>query len=101
MNASAYLSKQGWRGEGYSLDQTNRGLSRPILVSHKPNLGGIGKKEQQDFNDQWWLGAWGKKDKPAESAVPAINPSNPLSRFKPLYGNFVQGQTLESTIKEM
>ena len=54
MDASTLLKGQGWRGEGHSLDTTNRGLARPLLVQHKADALGIGNKKH-DFSDQWWL----------------------------------------------
>lgn len=59
MNASSYLKGQGWRGEGHSLDTTNRGLSRPLLVTHKVDLTGLGTKKN-DFGNQWWMDSFDK-----------------------------------------
>lgn len=59
MNASAFLQKQGWRGKGHSLDQTNRGLKNPLLLAHKIDNSGLGTKKN-NFEDQWWLRAWDK-----------------------------------------
>lgn len=59
MNASAYLQAQGWRGSGFSLDRSNRGLSKPLLVSQKTDQTGLGTK-RHDFKDQWWTSAFDK-----------------------------------------
>ena len=59
MNAGAYLKDLGWRGEGFSLDTTDRGLARPLLVQHKNGLDGIGAKKH-DFSNQWWLNSFDK-----------------------------------------
>ena len=59
MNASAYLKGQGWRGSGFSLDQTNRGLSKPLLVSHRTDQSGLGTKKN-DFSEQWWMNNFDK-----------------------------------------
>ena len=64
MNASGYLKGQGWRGEGHSLDTTNRGLSRPLLVTHKVDLAGLGTKKN-DFGNQWWMDSFDKSLKGA------------------------------------
>ncbi|KAI9848278.1 MAG: hypothetical protein M1837_000542 [Sclerophora amabilis] len=65
MNTSAYLTRQGWLGAGYSLHGSKgdsrgvgaRGLSKPILVSQKLNRLGVGKKKH-DLSDQWWMRAF-------------------------------------------
>ena len=53
MDASAHLTRLGWRGTGHPLHPTGRGLSRPLLVSKKSDCLGVGKKKH-DFADQWW-----------------------------------------------
>jgi hypothetical protein len=59
MDASAHLRKLGWRGLGYSLDQRDRGLARPLLITHKTDILGLGSKTQQHRQaDQWWLNAF-------------------------------------------
>ena len=59
MDASAHLRKFGWRGLGYSLDQRDRGLARPLLITHKTDILGLGSKNQrQKQADQWWLNAF-------------------------------------------
>lgn len=59
MNAASYLAKQGWRGAGFSLDNDDRGLAKPLLVQHKVDLTGLGSKNN-DFSNQWWLSAFDK-----------------------------------------
>ncbi|MCJ1355338.1 MAG: hypothetical protein MMC33_005329 [Icmadophila ericetorum] len=58
MDTSAYLSRQGWRGAGHSLDSTNRGLKNPLLSSKKNNQLGIGNKKHAALSDQWWARAF-------------------------------------------
>ena len=59
MDAYGHLKGLGWRGEGHSLDTSNRGLRKPLLVSHRTNNSGLGHKEQkQKQADQWWLNAF-------------------------------------------
>ena len=44
MNAEAYLRKQGWQGAGHSLDGEGRGIAKPLLIAHKQDQLGLGKK---------------------------------------------------------
>ncbi|KAI9705897.1 MAG: hypothetical protein M1836_005303 [Candelina mexicana] len=59
MNTSAYLESQGWLGTGHSLPTSSGhpGLSKPLLVSQKRNLHGVGKKTHTHA-DQWWARAF-------------------------------------------
>lgn len=57
MDSSAYLKSHGWRGAGHSLDQTGRGLKKPLLVSHKVDVLGVGKQKHL-ASDQWWMRAF-------------------------------------------
>ncbi|RAL68151.1 hypothetical protein DID88_008861 [Monilinia fructigena] len=59
MNAHALLTSQGWRGTGHSLHHSSDtiGLSRPLLVSKKDNVLGVGKK-QHKTSDMWWMNAF-------------------------------------------
>jgi hypothetical protein len=59
MNAEAYLRKQGWQGSGHSLDQSGRGIKKPLLIAHKNDQLGLGKKKAaHTTDDQWWLRAF-------------------------------------------
>ena len=58
MDTSAYLSKQGWLGTGHPLHPTGRGIAKPLLVSQKANVLGIGKKMHDAHADQWWARAF-------------------------------------------
>ena len=59
MNAEAYLRKQGWPGSGHSLDQSGRGIKKPLLIAHKNDQLGLGKKKAaHTTDDQWWLRAF-------------------------------------------
>jgi len=59
MNAEAYLRKQGWQGSGHSLDHTGRGIKKPLLITHKNDQLGLGKKKaSHTTDDQWWLRAY-------------------------------------------
>lgn len=61
MDAHALLTSQGWRGTGHSLHATSddTGLRRPILVSQKKNVLGIGQKQHRT-SDMWWMNAFDK-----------------------------------------
>src|SRR4051812_9627361 len=55
MNAESYLRKQGWKGSGHSLDSTGRGIKKPLLIAHKQDQLGLGKKKAAwTTDDQWW-----------------------------------------------
>lgn len=56
MDSHAYLKGLGWRGEGHSLDHHDRGLKKPLLISQKVDVLGLGKKKH-DVADQWWMRA--------------------------------------------
>lgn len=59
MNAEAYLRKQGWQGSGHSLDLTGRGIKKPLLIAHKQDQLGLGKKKAAyTTDDQWWMRAF-------------------------------------------
>lgn len=74
MNASAYLKGQGWRGEGFSLDKTDKGLSKPLLVSQKADQSGLGTKKN-DFSEQWWNSAFDKSLKSIGSGAGTVSVS--------------------------
>lgn len=57
MDASALLTKQGWRGTGHGLGSTGHGIARPLLISNKQDALGVGKKKLQ-VADQWWMRAY-------------------------------------------
>jgi nucleolar protein TMA23 len=59
MDARAHLKGLGWRGEGHSLDTQDRGLKKPLLISHRRDGQGLGSKTQKEKQaDQWWLNAF-------------------------------------------
>jgi hypothetical protein len=58
MDAAALLHRHGWRGKGHSLDANNRGIKKPLLVSSKRDLSGVGQKSKAvRTSDQWWARA--------------------------------------------
>ncbi|KAF2664015.1 hypothetical protein BT63DRAFT_98868 [Microthyrium microscopicum] len=105
MDASAHLKSYGWRGLGYSLDTHDRGLARPLLVSHKTDARGLGSKRQAERQaDQWWLRAFdaalrgmndGSGDGGMLESVKAVG-----VKKGGLYGHFTRGEVLGSTFDE-
>ena len=100
MDASAYLRKQGWRGEGNSLDHTDRGIKKPLLVSKKVDVLGVGLNKHAAVSDQWWLRAFdeglkrlgtGQETTLGQVQKVGVNRGG-------LYGRFVQGERIEGTI---
>lgn len=118
MDTSAYLSRQGWLGDGHSLHPAGRGIRKPLLVSKKGNMLGIGKKKNDAHADQWWARAFdatlkGLKVSKDEVTGKAENvtfgkDSNALqmaarvgARWAAnggLYGGFVKGEGMEGTM---
>ncbi len=59
MDASAYLTRQGWRGRGHALHPAGHGLAHPLLLARKSDNRGVGKRKQgHTLADQWWSRAF-------------------------------------------
>lgn len=58
MDTAAYLTSQGWAGHGHGLHHSGRGIIKPIAVSQKNNVLGVGKKKHDAHADQWWARAF-------------------------------------------
>ena len=58
MDTAAYLTSQGWAGHGHALHHSGRGIVKPIAVSQKNNVLGVGKKKHDVHADQWWARAF-------------------------------------------
>ena len=117
MNASAYLERHGWRGAGTSLDAGGQGLTKPLLVSQKQNLLGVGATTKATQWDTWWSTsldcslqrlqvANAKASKPAaartemkDGAAPNLEPPRSASSKPRQYGGFVREEDLEGTTK--
>lgn len=103
MNADAYLRKQGWKGSGHSLDSTGRGIKKPLLIAHKQDQLGLGKKKAAyTTDDQWWMRAFdqslqsigtGKESTLSQIRTQGINRGG-------LYGFFVRGEAIAGTIDD-
>ncbi|KAG9200688.1 hypothetical protein G6514_006707 [Epicoccum nigrum] len=101
MNAEAYLRKQGWQGSGHSLDGEGRGIKKPLLIAHKQDQLGLGKKKAAyTTDDQWWMRAFddslknigsGKESTLSQIQKKGINRGG-------LYGFFVKGESIAGTL---
>ncbi|KAK4542836.1 hypothetical protein LTR36_006212 [Oleoguttula mirabilis] len=102
MDSRAYLTRQGWRGDGHSLDHTDRGIRKPLLVSKKVDVLGVGLNKHAAVSDQWWLRAYdqGLKDfgTGKESALANVQ-KHGVNRGG-LYGRFVRGEGVPGTFGE-
>ncbi len=118
MDATAYLTGQGWRGVGHSLHPSGHGIKKPLLVSKKSNAFGIGKKQHDAHADQWWARAFDatlkdlnvSKDDASGKAEKVVfgvgakqlevvgRMGGKWAANGGLYGAFVRGQGLEGTI---
>ena len=99
MDASAYLQKQGWRGEGHSLDHTDRGIKKPLLVSKKVDVLGVGLNKHAAVSDQWWLRAFdqGLKDFGTGKSSLLSNVQKIGVNRGGLYGRFTKGEGVPGT----
>jgi hypothetical protein len=100
MDARKHLRGLGWQGEGHSLGKNGGGLKKPLLITHKTGLHGLGAKSQREKQaDQWWLNAFDNALKDMgtgkESSLSKIK-DNGAGRGG-LYGYFVRGGGLEGT----
>jgi nucleolar protein TMA23 len=135
MDAHAHLLSLGWAGPGHSLDSrpppqhkgrrglaydptkqnnTGRGLVKPLLISQKKNMFGIGKKTHEPAaGNEWWLkgfenalsniGKKGGSEATSGTATPesaSASASGYRGKHTGLYGFFVKGQQMEGTIRD-
>lgn len=116
MDATAYLTRQGWLGAGHSLQPGGRGIKKPLLVSKKRNVLGLGKKLHDSHADQWWARTFDSslkslavdKDQPTGTHHVTVGGSGALEMVQKggvkgvgkagLYGNFVRGEGLSGTL---
>ncbi|KAI4088987.1 MAG: hypothetical protein LQ339_008629 [Xanthoria mediterranea] len=111
MNAAAYLTNQGWPGSGHALHPNGKGISKPLLVSRKANVFGVGKVAHDAQADQWWSKAFEEtlrslngqdtaKKGATSCEVDAKSPAILSTRWTTnggLYGSFVRGEGLRGT----
>jgi nucleolar protein TMA23 len=100
MNASQYLKNHGWQGTGHSLDGNGRGLKKPLLVSKKVDVLGVGLDKHAAVTGQWWLNAYdqglknlgsGKESTLAQAQRVGVNRAG-------LYTRFVKGEGMPGSI---
>lgn len=113
MDTTAYLTRQGWLGDGHALHPSGHGIKRPLLVSKKTSALGVGKKAHDVYADQWWSRAFDETLKSLNSGnTPAktteTGEAKPFqtsiytakwTRNGGLYGSFVRGEGLKGTMK--
>lgn len=120
MNTAAYLERHGWLGSGHSLHPAGHGITKPVTVSRKSNVLGLGKKANDIYMDRWWarlsettldgLRIGIDKDIAHQETVPEEDIVTPLkqsaqdsgrwARAGTLYGGFVKGEGLDGTLKK-
>ena len=118
MDTAAYLASQGWAGHGHALHHSGRGITKPLAVTQKNNVLGIGKKKHDAHADQWWARAFDETLKGINTTtnegtgriegVVLGNGSRALEMAgrgggkwvggKGLYGHFVRGESLSGTL---
>ena len=114
MDTAAYLTRHGWQGTGHPLHPGSRGIKKPLLVSRRSNLFGVGKKKHDAHADQWWARAFNDSLKGFEVGEPGDfgmtsratashqGSVDPLSiregKWGGLYDAFVKGEGLEGTV---
>lgn len=116
MNAHAYLLRYGWSGPGNPLNSKRTsthggglGLTKPILISRKPNTLGVGTKTTHDHTNQWWLRGFeaalkgvGDNGSTTEDPAATSNTTNDRDRRDTkheLYRYFVSGGILAGTLE--
>ncbi|KAI6878417.1 hypothetical protein KC363_g8448 [Hortaea werneckii] len=100
MDSAGYLKRHGWRGAGHSLDKTDRGIKKPLLVSKKVDVLGVGLNKHAAVSDQWWLRAFdqGLKDFGTGKESTLANVQKHGVNRGGLYGRFVKGEGMKGTI---
>lgn len=106
MDTAAYLTRQGWRGSGHSLHPSGHGIAKPLLISKKNDVLGVGNRKNDALAGQWWLKAFDNSLKQvnigtadgAPKPVEKVTPTFQRSLYNnALYSNFVKGEGLSGT----
>ncbi|EME83002.1 uncharacterized protein MYCFIDRAFT_90189 [Pseudocercospora fijiensis CIRAD86] len=102
MDAASYLRKHGWKGDGHSLDPSSRGIKKPLLVSKKVDVLGVGLNKHAAVSDQWWMRAFdqGLKDLGTGKTNALTNIREHGMFAGGLYGRFVKGEGVAGTFAE-
>ena len=116
MDTTAYLTRQGWLGIGHSLHPGGRGIKKPLLVSKKPNVLGLGKRQHNSHAEQWWARAFDSslknlavdQDRATGAHHVTVGGSGAMEMVQKsggnwvgkaaLYGHFVRGEGLSGTL---
>ncbi|GAB7364665.1 hypothetical protein MBLNU230_g5467t1 [Neophaeotheca triangularis] len=101
MDAAAILKSQGWRGTGHSLDTSDKGLKKPLLVSKKVDVLGLGINKHNAVSGQWWLRAFDQGlqnlGKGGQSTLRDVREKGVFAGG--LYGRFVKGEGVPGTLQ--
>ena len=99
MDAADLLKRQGWRGDGHALSHTGNGLKKPLLVSKKVDVLGLGVNKHAAVSDQWWMRAFdqGLKDLGTGKKGVLGNIREKGIVHGGLYGRFVKGEGVPGT----
>jgi nucleolar protein TMA23 len=100
MDTTAYLKRQGWKGDGHSLDHGGRGIRKPLLVSKKIDVLGVGLNKHAAVSDQWWMRAFdeGLKSLGSGNDTALANVQKHGIHLGSLYSRFVKGEGVAGTI---
>lgn len=102
MDAASYLKRHGWRGDGHGISRTGQGIKKPLLVSKKVDVLGIGVNKHAAVSDQWWMRAFdqGLKDLGSgkQSVLGTVREKGVVHGG--LYGRFVKGEGVAGTFEE-
>ena len=101
MDAEAYLLRHGWAGSGHSLHPHKAtSLKKPLLVSKKVDVLGLGLRRVDAIADQWWLRAFDSSLKAMGSGDKGVlgQVREHGVRRGGLYGRFVRGERLEGSL---
>jgi len=101
MDTEAYLRKHGWQGTGHSLHPTKtHAIKRPLLISKKIDVLGLGIKKNDALSDQWWMRAFDASLKDFGTGGKGLLSSVKEHGVKRggLYGRFIKGEGVPGTI---
>ncbi|KAK7540839.1 uncharacterized protein J3D65DRAFT_257546 [Phyllosticta citribraziliensis] len=100
MDAATLLKRQGWRGLGHSLDNNDRGIARPLLITRRQEGRGLGSKKTA-VADQWWMRAYdtGLKELGTGKQTELSTVRQNAGRGT-LYMSFVKGGLLPGTMPQ-
>lgn len=114
MDTAAYLSKHGWLGAGHSLHPNGHGIKKPIHITEKLDVLGVGKKKHDIHADQWWARMFDStlKDVQIGENQSVATPDTPrkhidvlphrqpnIIQTSSLYSSFVKGEGLVGTLE--